>query len=182
MFRAAAATFTMIATFAAAPVAASDVDGRAADTAQASPQITANAARKFMVLSEPLPTTTPPRAATLGADVEPVPTAPSVVAARRGALLPTLYVSLAGLNAVDAYTTTKGLSMGATEANPLLKTIAGNQAAFWALKGGVTAGSIVVAERLWRKHRRVEAIAVMVISNGMMAAVAARNVGVLRQQ
>jgi hypothetical protein len=89
---------------------------------------------------------------------------------------------LAGLNAVDAYTTMKGLSRGATEANPLMKTLTQHPAAFLAVKGGVTAGSILVAERLWRKGRRAQAVAVMVVSNGVMAAVAARNVSVLRQQ
>jgi hypothetical protein len=97
----------------------------------------------------------------------------------RGALLPALYVSLAGLNVFDAYSTSKGLALGATEQNPLLKGIAGSPAAMWAVKGGATAVSIYMAERLWRKHRRAEAIAVMVISNGMMAAVAARNSAVL---
>jgi hypothetical protein len=103
-------------------------------------------------------------------------------AAPRGGLLPALYVSLAGLNAVDAYTTMKGLSAGATEANPLMKAVVGNSTAFLAVKGGVTAGSILVAERLWKSNRRAQAIAVMVVTNGMMAAVAARNVSVLRQR
>jgi hypothetical protein len=99
----------------------------------------------------------------------------------RGALLPALYVSLAGLNIFDAYSTTKGLSRGAVEANPLLHGVAGNSAALWAVKGGTTAASIFFAERLWRQHRRAEAIAAMVVSNGVMAGVAARNASVLRQ-
>jgi hypothetical protein len=100
----------------------------------------------------------------------------------RGRLLPALYVSLAGLNAVDAYTTSKGLSRGASESNAVMKGVAGNQAALWAVKGGVTASSIFIAERLWRGGHKPQAVAVMIISNGMMAAVSARNASVLRNQ
>ncbi len=97
----------------------------------------------------------------------------------RGTLLPSLYVSLAGLNAFDAYTTTVGVAKGATEANPLMRGVAGKPAAMWAVKGCVTAASIYMAERLWKKNRKVEAITVMAITNGMMAVVAARNAAVV---
>src|SRR6202011_5695761 len=100
--------------------------------------------------------------------LQPVPVRPSM-APSRGNLLPALYVSLAGLNIFDAYATRAGLSHGAVEANPLMHAVAGNSAALWAVKGGATAGSIFFAERLWRQHRRAEAIAVMVVSNGVMA-------------
>jgi uncharacterized protein DUF5658 len=102
--------------------------------------------------------------------------------AKRGSLLPSLYVGLAGLNAFDAYSTNRGLSQGAIEANPLMRAATGNPATVWAVKAGVTAVSITLAERLWRQHRRGSAIAVMVISNGMMAVVAARNASVIRAQ
>ncbi len=100
----------------------------------------------------------------------------------RGSLLPALYVSLAALNAFDAYSTSTALSRGAAEANPLMRGIAGNNAALWAVKGSVTAGTVIIAERLWRKRRRAEAIAVMLVSNGVMSAVAAQNASVLRRQ
>jgi hypothetical protein len=96
-------------------------------------------------------------------------------------VLPALYLSLAGLNAFDAYSTTRGLAGGATESNPLMKPMAGNPAVLWAVKGAVTATSIVMAERLWKSNRKAQAVAVMVISNGMMAMVAARNASVLRK-
>jgi hypothetical protein len=98
----------------------------------------------------------------------------------RGAVLPSLYVSLAALNAFDAYATTTAVADGrAREANPLLRGAAGKPAVMWAVKGSATGATIFLAERLWRKNRRVEAIAVMLISNGMMSAVAARNAAVL---
>jgi hypothetical protein len=94
----------------------------------------------------------------------------------RGALLPSLYVSLAALNAFDAMTTSKAVrSASGTEANPLMAGVAGHSAALWAVKGGATAASVLLAERMWRNHNRVGAIATMVITNGMMAAVAANN-------
>jgi uncharacterized protein DUF5658 len=100
----------------------------------------------------------------------------------RGGLLPGLYVSLAALNGFDAYTTSKGLSLGAAESNPMMRALAGNQATLWAVKGGVTAGSIFIAERLWQKHHKGRAIAVMLATNGLMAAVSVRNASILRQQ
>lgn len=98
---------------------------------------------------------------------------------RRPSVLPALYVSLAALQAFDAYSTTAGLSRGAQEANPMMQGVAGNKAAFWAVKAGTTAASIWFAERMW-KTNRVGAIVTMVAVNGMMASVAARNASVLK--
>jgi len=100
----------------------------------------------------------------------------------RGAVLPTLYVSLAGLQAYDVYATTTGLRRGAVEANGVMKNVAGNPAAMWAVKAGVTTATIVIAEQLWKQHRRTAAIVTMIASNGLMAVVAARNASVLRAQ
>lgn len=100
--------------------------------------------------------------------------------ASRGTLLPSLYVSLAALNAFDAYSTAKAVGSGiGTEANPMMRGVASHSAAVWAVKGGVTAASIFLAERMWRNHNRVAAIATMVFVNGMTAAVAANNARVL---
>jgi hypothetical protein len=98
----------------------------------------------------------------------------------RGAVLPSLYVSLAALQAVDAYTTVTGVRRGARESNAAMTGLAASPAALWAMKAGVTSGSIVLAERLWRSRRRAQAIAVMAAANGMMAAIATRNLSVLR--
>jgi hypothetical protein len=100
----------------------------------------------------------------------------------RGSVLPSLYVGLAGLNAYDTYTTLKGVSRGAAESNRVLGGAAGSPAAMLAIKGGVTAGSILAAEKLWRSGRRVQAISMMVAANAVMAAVGAHNNSVLRNQ
>jgi Domain of unknown function (DUF5658) len=98
----------------------------------------------------------------------------------RGAVLPGLYVSAAALQVYDGLSTMNGLNQGSVEANPLMKGIAGKSIALWAVKGGVTTVSIFAAERLWRQHRRAEAIAMMVAVNGVAVAVAARNASVTR--
>ena len=98
----------------------------------------------------------------------------------RGAALPVLYGTLAGLQAYDGWSTVKAVRLGATESNPAVAGIASNAPAMWAVKAGATMASIYAAERLWRRHRRTEAIITMVAVNGAMAMVAARNASVLR--
>lgn len=98
----------------------------------------------------------------------------------RPASLPLLYASFIGLEAYDGYSTSTGTVHGATESNPLLRGAVGNPVVLWTIKGAAAFTSIYISERLWRHHRRAQAVAVMVISNAVMAAVAARNLSVLR--
>jgi hypothetical protein len=107
---------------------------------------------------------------------------PCVMPAIRGAVLPSLYVGQIGLQVFDGYSTTRGLGNGAIESNLIMGGLARHPAALWAVKGSAAFASIYVAERLWRQHRRAEAIVVMVASNGIMAAVAARNASIIRAQ
>ena len=100
----------------------------------------------------------------------------------RGAALPSLYVGQIGLQVYDGYSTTRGLRNGAIESNSIMGRLASHPAALWAAKSGAAFASIYVAERLWRQHHRGQAIAVMVASNGIMAAVAARNASIIRAQ
>jgi hypothetical protein len=100
----------------------------------------------------------------------------------RGAAIPALYVSLAALQAYDGWATLQGTKSGAREANGLASPFAGSAPAMWVVKGSLTAGSILAAERLWKSRRRAQAIAVLALTNGIMAAVAARNTQVLREQ
>jgi hypothetical protein len=97
----------------------------------------------------------------------------------RGAVLPLLYGSYAALQAFDAVSTLRGVKLGAQEANPMMTGVSRNPAGMWALKSGLTAASIVAAEHLWKQRRRGEAIALMVVANGIMAGVAARNAAVV---
>jgi Domain of unknown function (DUF5658) len=100
---------------------------------------------------------------------------------RRPMPLSGLYAGSAFLQGYDAYSTLSALKSGATEANPLIRGITKNPAAFVALKAGVTAASIMGAERLRKDNHRTAAILMMIASNGMMAAVAAHNSAVLHR-
>ena len=104
------------------------------------------------------------------------------IPATRGPVLPSLYVSLIGLEAYDGYSTTRGLKNGAIESNTFMRRLAANPSALWVVKGGTTFVSIYMAERLWRKNHRGQAVAIMVVTNGLMAAVAVNNASVLRAQ
>ena len=98
----------------------------------------------------------------------------------RGPVLPMLYSTLVGLQAYDGWSTVNAVRRGASEANPALSGVAPNSGAMWAVKTGATVASIYAAERLWRQHRRVEAVATMVAVNGLMAVVATHNASVMR--
>ncbi len=81
----------------------------------------------------------------------------------------------------DTYSTLSAIRKGTAEVNPLMMRVAGQPAVFVAIKGATTAGSIYAAERLWRSHRKGAAIALMAVTTGMLAVVAANNASVLRR-
>lgn len=94
---------------------------------------------------------------------------------RRPSLLPALYIGQIALQALDAHSTFTALDRGGVEANPLMKGVAGNRGAMLAVKAGAAAGTIWAAEHLWRRGNRAGAIALMVVANGVTAAVVAHN-------
>ena len=98
----------------------------------------------------------------------------------RPAVLPTLYASFVSLQAYDVYSTRRGLSQGAIEANPLMQGVVGSTPGFIAMKAVTTGASIFIAERLWKTNRKA-AIITMIVANGVMGAVAANNARVLQQ-
>jgi hypothetical protein len=63
-----------------------------------------------------------------------------------------------------------------------MAAIARHPGALWAAKGGASFVSIFMAERLWRQNRRGQAVAVMLLTNGLMTAVAASNRSIVRAQ
>ena len=101
------------------------------------------------------------------------PVSEAMPSQRLGVLLP-LYASFAGLQALDAHSTMRALQNGATERNPLLGDLAGQPAALFALKAGVTASTILLTERLRPKHR-VAAIALMAALDSFYAVVVVHN-------
>jgi hypothetical protein len=95
-------------------------------------------------------------------------------AERRPAALPVMYAALAGLNALDAYSTRRAVGMGAHEVNPLMKKAARSSGQMLAVKALSTASTIYFSERAWKKNRK-GAVILMAIVNGTMAAITARN-------
>lgn len=100
--------------------------------------------------------------------------------ATRPPSLPVLYASFIGLQLFDGYSTSHGLQNGATESNVLVRAAVEHPAALWAVKGGASFVSIYAAERLWRRHHKGQAIALMVASNVVMATVAVSNYSATR--
>lgn len=79
------------------------------------------------------------------------------------------------------FSTKQGLARGARETNPLMQGVVGNTGAFVAVKAAAAVGAIYAAERLWKKNNKAAAVALMVVSNGVLAVVAANNARTLRQ-
>jgi hypothetical protein len=126
---------------------------------------------------------TEPMAPATATDVAAAPQTLTLIAPKSGSLsghaaLVSLHVGFAAFQAYDVYSTTTAIGRGAIEANPLMRNSVRSRAAFIGIKAATTAGSIFAAERLWRDHHRVGAIALMAVSNGMMAIVAAHNASV----
>jgi hypothetical protein len=92
-----------------------------------------------------------------------------------------LSVTAAALQGLDAYTTLAATNQGAHEANPVMRGVVRHPAAFVAVKASMTAATIYAAHRLWPKNKTA-AVAMLAVSNGLMAIVVARNVAVIRQQ
>jgi hypothetical protein len=95
--------------------------------------------------------------------------------AKRPAALVPLYVSFAGLEALDLQSTYRALhTPGARESNPVARTMVGNPAAFTAVKLATTASFVLATEKLWKKHR-VAALTFATVGNAVMAGIVAHN-------
>ena len=121
-------------------------------------------------------------AASLGFDEQiPVPqrppifTAPVVQPPGRPASLMPLYGSLIALQGLDIHSTRSALDSGGSEANPAMRPLVQNSAAFVAVKAGATAGVIWASEKLWKKKHRKAAVVFATLVNVAMAAVVANN-------
>ena len=108
----------------------------------------------------------------------PVLSEPSGAVRRPAGLVP-LYVSFAGLQLVDAQSTSRALDRGAVEANPLMKGFAGNPASLIAVKAAGAAVAIYASEQMW-KTNRTAAIVFMIATNSAMAWVAQHNYRAVR--
>jgi hypothetical protein len=93
----------------------------------------------------------------------------------RPSMLPALYVAQGALQAMDMHSTMQAISRGAHEANPLMQGVVGNKGAMMAVKAGVAASTILMAECLWKKGNRTGAIVSMIVANSVTAVVVAHN-------
>jgi hypothetical protein len=90
-----------------------------------------------------------------------------------------LYVSFASLQMLDAHSTIRAVRAGGVEQNPLMRGLADKPAALFALKAGVAASTIALAERL-RGHSRLGSIALMAGLNSAYAIIVAHNYRTIR--
>jgi hypothetical protein len=97
-----------------------------------------------------------------------------VVSPRRPPALLPLYGSLIALQGADAYLTSRALSSGARELNPIVKPVAGKPAAAAAVKAGTTALAIYFVERAWKQNRK-GAVVVAAVLNAATTVVVLHN-------
>ena len=118
---------------------------------------------------------------------EIVAAAPSIVLStsvgappKRSPMLLAMYATVGLVQAYDGYTTIKGVAANQVELNPAMLPFVKHPSLVIAAKGAMTLATIAAAENLWRHHHRGQAIAMLIVSNGLMAAVGAHNAMVLR--
>jgi hypothetical protein len=107
----------------------------------------------LLLLCSPLPAAAEERPETGRLPVDP--------AVERPAGLVPLYVAFAGMQALDAHSTFRGIARGGHESNPFMRGMSDSPAAFLAVKAGATAGTIYLTEKLWKRNRKA-AIATMI--------------------
>jgi hypothetical protein len=108
---------------------------------------------------------------------QPAPAPAAIAAAPRAgrpAILVPLYTSFITLQALDIHSTLRAPQFGGREANPVVGGMLGSPAALIATKAGVSAGIVLVSERLWRRNRAAS-IVTMAALNGLYTAIVARN-------
>jgi hypothetical protein len=97
----------------------------------------------------------------------------------RPAVMGSLYVSTAMLQALDVHSTLLGVSRGATEANPMMSGVTSRKAAFVAVKAGVAVSTILAAKQMSKKNKVAAAMTLIAI-NSVYAAVVSHNYKVAR--
>jgi len=131
----------------------------------------------FHTLTALLDTTSPSSSAIDGViaidERPPIHEVTAATPSRLGTMV-SLYASFAMLQTLDAHSTLRAIENGATERNPLLGNLAGQPAGLYALKAGVAASTILLTEKVRRKHP-VSAIVLMTALNSFYATVVVHN-------
>lgn len=92
----------------------------------------------------------------------------------RSPALTAMYVTFGALQVADFHSTSRALAKGAVERNPAMRAVVGNRAAFIAVKAAGGATTIVVSEKLRKKHP-IGAFVLMASLNTFLATVVAHN-------
>lgn len=92
---------------------------------------------------------------------------------RPAALVP-LYVSFAGLQALDVHATLAAVQNGGREANPVVRSTLDSPVEMLLLKSGAAAGVVLISEKLWRRNRTA-AVITMIALNSAYLTIAANN-------
>lgn len=113
------------------------------------------------------------------ATMSSAPVTPVGVAPRRSLTLPALQVSFGALQVMDVVSTVRGLNAGLTEANVVMRGIAGRPMALAAVKAGAATASVLLVNRMARRNRAA-AIATMAALNTAYSLVVVRNMQAIR--
>lgn len=92
----------------------------------------------------------------------------------RPALLMPLYISFAGLQALDVHSTLRATASGARETNPVVRSALASPTSLVLLKTGSSAAVVMLSEKLW-PHNRAAALITMVALNSADITIAAHN-------
>jgi len=106
-------------------------------------------------------------------DIARRPVLPPESEARPPGLL-ALYAGFATLQALDAHSTVQAVRSGYQEANPLVAPFSRSPAAMYAFKAATTTVTILLVEKLQRRHRGA-AIGLMIAANIGYASIVASN-------
>jgi hypothetical protein len=113
------------------------------------------------------------------------PLAPSSSSETGGAttstiLLRSLYVTTLSVQGLDAESSLEAFRLGAVEQNPLMRPFVSSRPAFFAVKAGIAAATILVAHNT-AKHNRVKAIVELVAINAAYGFYISHNYSVIKQ-
>lgn len=99
---------------------------------------------------------------------------------RPAALVP-LYLTFAGLQALDAHSTWRAVGGGGSEANPVVRSTLHNPTSLVVMKSATAAGVVLLTEKLWRRNRTAAVISMIAI-NSAYVTIAAHNYGTARRR
>ena len=97
-------------------------------------------------------------------------------------MLLAMYRTAGLLQAYDCFSMPKAIAANHVAPNPMMAPLVNHPSLVIAAKAGMTIAPIAAAENPWRTNHHRQAIAMLIVSNGLMAAVGAHNAMVLRGQ